>query len=243
MSLAHLVAHRETGTFGTFEVAEGNVSKNLTPILHFFNATTALVPMNARSLFTTPDEHSAFDAALMGLPAIGVSVQYIETVAKFMDPKARFTDWIKGNLTPASVGLKLTPEELAVPSAYESAKAKFEAMFTPPTPPRKLDGRTLIDVEKLRIIQRSNKPYQLSNGDYTIGIGAAKKLWNDHLNAAWKDREATPTSSMAISSRPYIEAAGNERRVHIYPSYITIGCQTIQRNAIEAVALELGWDM
>lgn len=144
MTLALMVAGRQTGTFGTFEVVDGNVSKNRVAILNFFNETTALVPMNARSQFTTPEEHAAFDATLMGLSTTGVGIQYVETVAKFMDPKARFKEWLGGTLTPASVGLKLTAEELAVPSAFASAKAKFEELFTPPKPALSAGGIDLI---------------------------------------------------------------------------------------------------
>jgi hypothetical protein len=144
MTLALLVAGKQTGTFGTFEVTDGNVTKNRVAILNYFNDTTALVPMNARAHFTTPDEHAAFDGTLMGLSQIGVSIQYVETVAKFMDPKARFKEWLENKLTPASVGLKLTQEELAVPSAYESAKAKFVALFTAPLPKLSAGGIDLI---------------------------------------------------------------------------------------------------
>ncbi len=134
MTLSLIVAGRSTGTFGTFEVTDGNVSKNRKLILQFFNDTTALVPMDARSAFTTGEEHSAFDATLMALSTVGVSIQYVESIAKFMDPKARFAEWLKGDLTPASVGLSLSQEELAVPSAYESARQKFIALFTPALP-------------------------------------------------------------------------------------------------------------
>jgi len=145
MTLALMVAGRQTGTFGTFEVVDGNVSKNRVAILNFFNETTALVPMNARSSFTTPEEHAAFDATLMGLSTTGVGIQYIESIPKFMDPKARFKEWLDGTLTPASVGLKLTAEELAVPSAFASAKAKFEELFTPPKPVLSAGGIDLLE--------------------------------------------------------------------------------------------------
>lgn len=134
MSLKNLVSSKSSGTFGTFEVSDGNVTKNRKSILNFFNGTTALVPMDARSAFTTPEEHAAFDAVLWDLSANSFHIQYVDSIAKFMDPKARFKDWLDGKLTPASVGLTLTAEELAVPTAYESAKAKFIALFTPPKP-------------------------------------------------------------------------------------------------------------
>jgi len=146
MTLALMVAGRQTGTFGTFEVVDGNVSKNRVAILNFFNETTALVPMNARQSFTTPEEHAAFDATLMGLSTTGVGIQYIESITKFMDPKARFKEWLEGTLTPASVGLKLTAEELAVPSAFASAKAKFQELFSIPLPPLSEGGIDLLAV-------------------------------------------------------------------------------------------------
>lgn len=144
MTLALMVAGRQSGTFGTFEVDNGNVSKNRIAILNFFGNTTALVPLNARSNFTTAEEHAAFDATLMGLSQVGVGIQYVESVAKFMDPKARFKEWLEGKLDPATVGLTLTAEELAVPIAYESAKAKFIEVFTAPMPKLSEGGIDLI---------------------------------------------------------------------------------------------------
>jgi hypothetical protein len=199
MSLVTLVTGRGTGAFGTFEVVDGNVTKNRTAILQFFNETTALVPMTARIGFTTPVEHSAFDETLMALSSAGVTIQYVETVAKFMDPKARFAEWLRGQLTPVSVGLKLTAEELAVPSAYETAKAKFVALFTPPQPILSAGGIDTItlfgednalQIDRWRKGERTNLPssvttkcriHQRTHGLLKIVAagGAAYKVQND----------------------------------------------------------------
>lgn len=240
MTLALLVAAKNTGTFGTFEVTEGNVSKNKKQLLMFFNETTALVPMDARAQFTTPDEHAAFDGALMGLPAVGVSIQYIDSVAKFMNPEARFKEFLSGDLIPASVGLKLTAEELAVPSAYETAKAKFVALFTAPTPPREFDQRELREEQKLRVYLRGSEPYQIGNGSYKMGYKSAQTLWEHKLNKKWANRPAVE-SSMAISDGGSVTTEGYNRNVMIYTTRIEIGCQTIQRNQIEELAQRMGW--
>lgn len=242
MTLALLVAAKNTGTFGTFEVIDGNVSKNKKQLLVFFNDTTALVPMDARSNFSTPEEHAAFDGALMGLPAVGVSVQYIESVAKFMDPVARFKEFLAGTLAPESVGLKLTHAELAVPAAFTSAKAKFVELFTAPTPPREFDNRPLAENEKLKVHMRGSEPYQVGNGSYKMGYKAAMSLWENKLNKKWANRPAVE-SSMAMTDGGSISVDGYSRSVMVYSDRIDIGCQSIQRNRIEELAQRMGWSM
>ena len=135
MSLNTIVRNRETADELPFSVVDGNVNVGRNPLLVWFSPIIVLVPMNARSFLTTPLDHERFDALLMYLTTTSTArIKYVTTIAGFMDPKARFSEWLKGELLPASVGLNLTHEELAVPSAYKSAKAKFVTMFTPPKP-------------------------------------------------------------------------------------------------------------
>src|ERR1041384_4510994 len=129
------IFNRTDANISTFSVAAGNLSKGTSPLTSWFNDKSILVPMNARSSFMLAEEHQMFDQIILLIMQKGIGIKYVESLHGFMDPKARFKEFLEGKLTPASVGLELTHEELALASTYKSVRAKFDAMFTLPTPP------------------------------------------------------------------------------------------------------------
>jgi hypothetical protein len=135
----------EPVALGTFVVLNGNVLKGTNILVSWFNDTTVLVPMNARNSFTLPTEHQMFDQLLMALASKAISINYIVDFRAFMDPKARFNEFLAGTLDPATVGIKLTKDEQALPALQKSVVAKFDAVFTPSTPLIP-DG---VDIEKV----------------------------------------------------------------------------------------------
>jgi hypothetical protein len=246
MSLANLILTRATATCLPFIVGDGNVTFEGKPVLTWFNDTTILLPINARANFKTGEAHAHLDAALAVLMANKINILYPDSLAIFMNPKARFADWLDNKLTPASIGLRLSPEELAVPTAYKSAQAKFEAMFTAPVPPvpeRLLDARPLADSQKLTVTMRNGAPRTITNGNHSMGAITAKKLWTDFLAPKWATRECLVNAERSLGSK-YISVGGySSREVRIHADRVVIGCQTIQRNQIEELAQRLDWPM
>jgi hypothetical protein len=235
MSLGKLVLEKGTGTAAPFTVEAGNVKDGNTPVLVWFGADTALISMAARKAFATAEHMAHFDAMLAFLMGSGKSVLYPTSIEAFMDPKARFTEWLDGKLDPASVGLTLTKAETAVPAAFASAKAKFKALFTPPAPPRILDTRPVPDSRRL-ITRTSRGSTSVSNGSYTRALSTCRTIWN-RADPLWAKTAVDASTRVTIS--PRTSSGGNS--VRIYSDRIEIGCQTIQRNVVEAFAKEQGW--
>jgi len=125
----------ETATpLGTFVVTKGNVTKGSAPLVTWFNDKSVIIAMNARSSFTLPSEHSMFDQLLLTFMSKNIGVMYVESLTKFMDPKARFAEFLDGTIDPASFGMTLNVDQLQLPAIYAQTKSMFDAMFTPPTP-------------------------------------------------------------------------------------------------------------
>lgn len=242
MSLGQLALDRATGDASPFTVENGNIKAGNHLVLSWFNEKTALIPMNARSFFTTAEHHAQFDAALIFIVSNGKSVMYPETIALFMDPKKRFVEFLEGTLDPTSLGMELTKAEQGLPAAYASVRDKFKVMFTAPIPPRVFDTRKVADRDKLKVTPNNGGKgtrYVTNGSGYSMGLKTAERLWR-MLDPLWKDvaytdRWNNPKRQSSIS------ADGYNRCPDAYPDRLVIGCQTIQRNVVEALAKEQGW--
>lgn len=242
MTLGKMALDRATGEAAPFSVENGNIKVGRNLVLTWFNDATALIPMNARSFFTTAEHHAQFDAALIFIVSNGKSVMYPESIAAFMDPKRRFAEFLEGKLDPTNFGMDLNKAEQGLPAAYASARDKFKAMFTPPVPPRQWDTRELTERNKLTVTaSTSSTRYVKNSSGHKMGLKTAQRLWTQ-LDPLWKDVPHDQTTDRRLTSGlGSISANGYTRYPEVYADRITIGCQTIQRNAIEALAKEQGW--
>lgn len=133
------VLTRGSGTFGTFVVQDGTVKKGHQIILTFFN-NLALVPANARTSFTIPQEHQLFDGLLFALMGESIGVEYIADVRSFLNPELRMKEFLTLDAAGATAfnekfGLKLSAEELRLADIQKSVTEKFGAVFTAPKTP------------------------------------------------------------------------------------------------------------
>jgi hypothetical protein len=148
----------EAAALGTFTVTNGNVTKGGNPLVTWFNDKSVIIAMNARVSFTLPAEHQMFDSILMDLMAKNIGVMYVDSVSGFMNPKARFNEFLDGKLDPKSVGMDLPAPLNNLPELYQTVKGLFDAMFTAPVPPMSpgvdlslyFDADQIVEIEKWR---------------------------------------------------------------------------------------------
>lgn len=76
-------------------------------------------------------------------------------------------------------------------------------------------------------------PQRINRGGYTIGLKSAKNLW-DRASKAWH----TDTFVPGIN----VQASGYNRTAEFFPDEIKIGCQSIPRVDVEAIAQHYGWE-
>jgi len=242
MSLGQLALDRATGAAAPFTVENGNIKAGHNLVLSWFNEKTALIPMNARSFFTTAEHHAQFDAALIFLVSSGKSVMYPETIALFMDPKKRFVEFLEGKLDPTSLGMELTKAEQGLPAAYASSKEKFKGMFTPPIPDRCWDERAVAERDILKVTPEGARTRYVKNASgYSMGLKTAERLWIK-VEPYWRNQSADPkANSNRIKRLDAFTIDGSYRYPEIYSDRLVIGCQTIQRNVVETLAKEQGW--
>lgn len=206
----------EAAALGTFTVTNGNVTKGGNPLVTWFNDKSVIIAMNARVSFTLPAEHQMFDSILMDLMAKNIGVMYVESVSKFMDPKARFKEFLDGKLNSVDVGMSLNTDEVMLPELFRSVRGKFDAMFTAPVPPMSpgvdlslyFDAGQIVEIEKWRKGDLNALPTQIKNiitrnGQRKIGLlrvsgsGTSIKVQNDQGHYTTKTRFVAAYESWA----------------------------------------------
>lgn len=197
----------EAAALGTFTVTNGNVTKGGNPLVTWFNDKSVIIAMNARVSFTLPAEHQMFDSILMDLMAKNIGVMYVDSVSGFMNPKARFGEFLDGKLDPKSVGMDLPAPLNNLPELYQTVKGLFDAMFTAPIPPMSpgvdlslyFDADQIVEIEKWRKGDLNALPTQIKNiitrnGQRKIGLlrvsgsGTSIKVQNDQGHYITKTR-------------------------------------------------------
>lgn len=103
--------------------------------------------------------------------------------------------------------------------------------FAPPYPFAEVPPTFNID-EK---IKKNPNGTKLQRAGHSIGVATAKRIWNT-ARVHWVSGKQTSKAMGRVS------ADGYGRYPQIYPTYVAIGCQTIQRYELEQLALREGWD-
>jgi hypothetical protein len=236
------VLARTDANIGTFVVTTGNVMKGTSPLITWFNDKSVIIAMNARSTFSLPAEHAMFDGLIMALTAANIGIMYVDSLSAFMNPDARFKEFLEGTLDPTSVGMTLTTPETVLPNVYKSVKAKFDALFTAPVPPMSagIDLTKYFDVDQIAVIEawRSDKTKSLNGtirtaimnaGQSKAGLlrlvsnGNTHRVENDRGNFVSKTRfmSAYTEIAQAIWARlPKDHTAAKDQRLNNGYGYI-----------------------
>lgn len=168
---------------GTFTVKNGNLLKGTTPLVTWFNDRAVIIGMSARASFTLPTEHQMFDQLLLEFMNRKIGIMYVDSLPAFMNPKARFTDFLEGTLDPATVGIVLTADEAKLPELYKGVTAKFKEVFTATKGQITVGGVDLTKyfmaeeieaIEKWRADRNVRLPGSVIGKINSAGIGGAK---------------------------------------------------------------------
>lgn len=236
--LAAVTDSTKVGVYGPFTVKNGQVLNGRTPVFAWFDNSIGLVAISARTSIKTSEGQQLFDELLAAVRGTGATVRYIPSITGFMNPEARFAEFIAGQ---PPVGVTLTTDELRVPELLASVKARFTAAFTPPAPPA---PPAPVYVRSTKAVTSSTRltvsGKTVSNGTYNLTLAEAQKAWRI-IQPLWLKTKATASSRTLYERGGMISGAGASRRLVVYPNRIHIGCQLIRREAIEELAVAQGW--
>lgn len=137
-------------------------------------------------------------------------------------------------------GIKFADEDLFVLSKVVDLKDRVAAdllAMVPPLPPYQF-GVAPKDwsLETSDITIGKTRIYRKGRSEYCIGHKTLERVWNA-LSKKWAAGEHNSRHVMNVSAGGY-----HSRDVRLEHDVVRIGCQSIQRYELEAVALQLGWD-
>lgn len=251
----------------TFENTNGIITFRRRIVAYQQNPKLLLVLTNARSGFDAAD-HAAFDALVYATD--GVERRYVDSFDDFFNPKARYTAFVNGDKLEG-FGINFTPEELRLGDTIKAVMAKIEKAFKMPELPYVnaaaidvkriygaqadraqlwLAGDSTVERSDYSLRRIANNNQQANNllrvhitrsgnvkiqnlTSYEASETAAKRLWRSKLRPEW--------AKTLTSGGKYIGGYGNNS-MYIYPTYVSIGCQSIPRAEIERIAALRGWD-
>lgn len=225
------------GNYGPFTVKGGQVLNGRTPVFSWFNNSLGLVAVSARTGIKTAEGQQIFDELLANVRATGATIRYISSIADFMNPEARFEDFVAGRGS-FRVGY-LTVEESRLPATLAAVKAKFVEAFTPPAlPPVPIyvPSSKAVTVNT-RLTVSGN---MISNGSYRLSLVEAKKAWKI-IAPLWLKTKESSSRRVLYERAQAISGDGALRSLRVYANRINIGCQIIYREGIEELVIAQGW--
>lgn len=160
----------------------------------------------------------------------GKPVVFVENFVKFSDRRALRDGLLAGKDVSTELefnGIDLTREEQAALVAVRPVLEKISGLK---------GGYPWVGGEAAAFkVSGSSIRFNSKYSNHSIGLKTAKKIW-DRASAFWAGAIAAPGSH-------YESASGySSRLVEYSPSHVKIGCQTISRVDVEAVALNQGWE-
>lgn len=220
-----------------FTLKDGSLFLNGSPVVR--PAGNTLVIHTLARQTAEPAVHQKLDEIVALALKAKMTIEYsVKGLRAFFDPKARWAAFLASGETS---GVQLTDDEKAAVKAIESIRAKFEATFGLPTPPYPFAAvpEGVDPMAKLTVKTTGSRP-TVTRGNYTISLKRAKILWLQ-ASKLWLANE-TKKQTGRLAYGTYTTYAGYSRSPDIRPNSIDIGCQTINRYELEALALNQGWE-
>jgi hypothetical protein len=220
-------------------VVRGRVTKRIVAAPQGKNL---LIEVAARNT-TNVDTHTFLDTLTSTASTLGLSVKYVSDLKESFDAEARYKEFVK---TGETSGVELTAEEIAALDLVKSLKAKFKEAFTLPELPKPAyPFQTLPAGVTDALVGYTLRTGTVYNGTYALTNSQVKQVW-DFAKTFWKTN-TTPTRNTTERLHGYREAitvrgAGSTYDVNVYPGKVTIGCQTIPRYVVEALAVKKGYE-
>lgn len=193
-----------------------------------------IVDVRARSS-TNADTHTFIDKLVAGATAANKTVRYVDSLTDFFDPKARYAAFVKSGFTDTQ-GVTLTTAEIDALKLVDSIKDKFKTAFTvaAATPPKPAYVKAPVPAnikDPLSGITIGAKA--LKRNGYSLSRSAFEKTIWPQARDFWRgERSSSYTNNF--------RAEGTTRYATFSNSALSIGCQTLQRYQVEALAEKLG---